>query len=136
VPIDVRSEVVRAEAIGQRVRLTVRSECSGERYLEVDRVIAGTGYDWDLSRLRYINAELRASLQLTVKAPTLNMSFESSRKGLYFIGPISAMSFGPLFRFVAGADFTVRSLARHLARPLARFQATEQHWDMARHEAS
>jgi hypothetical protein len=49
------------------------------------------------------------------------MSFESSVKGLYFVGPMSAMSFGPLFRFVAGADFTVRILARQLAGPLSRW---------------
>ena len=58
----------------------------------------------------------------TDRAPTLSMRFESSVKGLYFIGPMSAMSFGPLFRFVAGANFTARTLARHLGSPSAMAQ--------------
>jgi hypothetical protein len=36
--------------------------------------------------------------------------------GLYFIGPASAFSFGPLFRFVAGASYATPVVARHLAR--------------------
>jgi hypothetical protein len=35
--------------------------------------------------------------------------------GLHFVGPASAMSFGPLFRFVVGADYTARRLSAHLA---------------------
>ncbi len=44
VPIHVHSEVVSARPAGNRVQLTVRHE-GGERMLEVDHVIAGTGYD-------------------------------------------------------------------------------------------
>ena len=36
--------------------------------------------------------------------------------GLYFVGPVSALSFGPLFRFVAGADYTTSVVVRHLSR--------------------
>jgi len=39
----------------------------------------------------------------------------SPRRGLYFIGPSSAFSFGPMFRFVAGAAYAVPVAARHLA---------------------
>jgi hypothetical protein len=46
------------------------------------------------------------------------MNFESSVKNAYFLGPVAAMSFGPLFRFVAGADYAAPALARHLAGPL------------------
>jgi hypothetical protein len=31
------------------------------------------------------------------------------------VGTVSAMSFGPLFRFVAGARYTAQVLSRHLA---------------------
>jgi hypothetical protein len=116
VPIHVSSEVIAARAAGDRVRLTVRCNSNGrvEREMEVDRVIAGTGYDMDLARLTYLDPVLREHIRRTERAPSLSMNFESSVKGLYFVGPMSAMSFGPMFRFVAGANFTVRMLARHL----------------------
>ena len=97
------------------MRLTMRSEACVEHEVEVDQVIAGTGYDADLDRLPYLESALRERIVRTEGAPSLSMSFECSVKDLYFIGPMSAMSFGPLFRFVAGANFTGRMLARHLA---------------------
>jgi cation diffusion facilitator CzcD-associated flavoprotein CzcO len=119
VPIQVKSEVTAARLVGDRVRLTVRSDGHAEHEIEVDRVIAGTGYDSDLDRLPYLDAALRERILRTERAPALSMRFQSSVKGLYFVGPMSAMSFGPLFRFVAGANFTARTLARHLGGPLA-----------------
>jgi hypothetical protein len=82
-----------------------------------DHVITGTGYDWNVSLLPFLDPNLQRSIHRTEHAPSLNLNFESSVKGLYFIGPMSAMSFGPLFRFVAGAGFSVRMVARHLAGP-------------------
>jgi hypothetical protein len=91
-------------------------------------VIAGTGYDFDLDLLPYVDPLLRERVRRTERSPTLSMNFESSVKGLYFIGPMSAMSFGPLFRFVAGADFTSRMLARHLGGTLAKAHAAARRW--------
>jgi FAD-dependent urate hydroxylase len=122
VQIQVKSEVTAARLVGDRVRLTVRSDGRAEHEMEVDRVIAGTGYDSDLGRLPYLDSVLQERILRIERAPTLSMRFESSVKGLYFVGPMSAMSFGPLFRFVAGANFTARTLARHLGSPLAMAQ--------------
>jgi hypothetical protein len=58
---------------------------------------------------------LRCAVEQLERAPKLNSSFETSVSGLYFIGPASAMSFGPLFRFVVGAEYTVRIVSDHLA---------------------
>jgi cation diffusion facilitator CzcD-associated flavoprotein CzcO len=116
VPIQVKSEVTAARLVGDRVRLTVRSDGRVEREMEVDRVIAGTGYDSDLGRLPYLDSALRERILRTERAPTLSMRFESSVRGLYFVGPMSAMSFGPLFRFVAGANFTARTLTAIIHR--------------------
>jgi hypothetical protein len=115
VSLHVKSEVTAARRVGDLVRLTVRSDGHAEREMEVDHVIAGTGYDMDLARLSYLDSVVRERILRTERLPSLSVSFESSMKGLYFIGPMSAMSFGPLFRFVAGANFTARMLARHLA---------------------
>ena len=116
VPIHVSSEVISARAAGGRVRLTVRCNSNDHvlREMEVDHVIAGTGYDMDITRLTYLDSVLRERIRRTERAPSLSMNFELSVKGLYFVGPMSAMSFGPMFRFVAGANFAVRMLARRL----------------------
>jgi thioredoxin reductase len=128
VPIHVNSEVVAARSAGDRVRVSVRCKNGDTRALEVDHVIAGTGYDVDLARLPYLDPELRKHMRRTEGAPALSMSFESSVKGAYFMGPASAMSFGPLFRFVAGAEFTVQMVARHLANPLVEMKTSARRW--------
>jgi hypothetical protein len=54
-------------------------------------------------------------IRCTENAPDLNLKFESSVRGLHFLGPLSYMSFGPLFRFAAGAGYTARTLARYFS---------------------
>jgi len=127
VPIHVQSELTEARAIGSGVRLKVRGPSQTARQLEVDHVIAGTGYEWNVSLLPFLAQDIQRGIRRTDRAPWLNLHFESSVEGLYFIGPMSAMSFGPLFRFVAGADFTARTLTRHLAGrfPLSRARADQ-----------
>ncbi len=117
VPITVRTEVVGAERAGDRVRLRLKTP-DGERTLEVDHVIAGTGYVPDVDTIRYLDSDLRRRIRRLEGAPALSMNFECSVKGAYFVGPIAAMSFGPLFRFVGGASYAAPALARHLAGPL------------------
>ena len=51
--------------------------------------------------------------------PVLAANFQSSVPGLYFVGAISAYSFGPVVRFIAGAGFTAHRIAGHLARAYA-----------------
>lgn len=116
VPMHVQQEVVKADAVGKCVRLQVRDATNNFREIEVDYVIAGTGYTFDVSRLAFLDDSLRQRIRCTEQAPALSVNFESSVRGLYFAGPLSFMSFGPLFRFVTGADFAAPVVARHLAR--------------------
>jgi FAD-dependent urate hydroxylase len=116
VPIHLRTTVVAAERVGDRVRLRLREAGVGERSLEVDHVIAGTGFEVDVDRISYLDARLRARIRRVSGAPDLSVRFESSVRGAYFLGPAAAMSFGPVFRFVAGARYAAPALARHLAR--------------------
>jgi len=116
VPIHVRHELVEAGNAGQRVQLKMRNGEGSLRNVEVDFVIAGTGYDSDVSRLKFLDPEILDRIQRIERAPTLNINFESSVPGLHFTGPLSFMCFGPLFRFVTGAEVTSRRLARHLSR--------------------
>jgi hypothetical protein len=140
VPIHVQSEVIAANAVGDRVRLQVRDHGQNVRELEVDCVISGTGYKFDVSLLPFLDQDLQQRIRRTGRAPSLNVSFESSVKGLYFIGPLATVSFGPLFRFVAGAHFTVRMLALRLAGPFPLIRASASSWMQAilgaKHKAS
>lgn len=114
VPISTRHEIVAAREVQGRVRLTIRSADALDREQDFDRVIAGTGYEKDITRLAFLDSGIVGKIGKIEKAPMLSMNFESSVKGLYFIGPMSELSFGPIARFVAGAEFTAKSLARYL----------------------
>jgi cation diffusion facilitator CzcD-associated flavoprotein CzcO len=116
VPIHVRHEVVEVGTAGQRVQLKVRNGEGSLRNVEADFVIAGTGYDANISRLKFLDPEISARIGRIERAPRLNINFESSVPGLHFTGPLSFMCFGPLFRFVTGAEVTARRLASHLSR--------------------
>jgi cation diffusion facilitator CzcD-associated flavoprotein CzcO len=113
VPIHVRHELVQAEDTGDGVRLTFHTGDGSVRMVEVDYVIAGTGYDVDVQRLTYLDSHLARQVRCIERAPELNAYFESSVPGLHFVGTLSFMSFGPLFRFVCGAAVTSPRLARH-----------------------
>jgi hypothetical protein len=62
-----------------------------------------------------LDSELRAAFNEQARAPQLNSCFQTSVPGLYFIGPLSQGSFGPLFRFVTGAEHTARRVSAYLA---------------------
>ena len=51
------------------------------------------------------------------------MNFESSVPGAYFVGPVTAFCFGPLYRFVCGAAYAAPAVARHLAGPVPRVRS-------------
>src|SRR5271169_6581065 len=55
-----------------KVRLTVRSADGSDREIVSDHVIAATGYRVDLDRLKFLNAEIRASLKVLNGAPVLS----------------------------------------------------------------
>ena len=102
-----------AEA-GGAVRLRLEGD-AGVEEIVTGRVVAGTGYRPDLSRVSFLDPELCAGVVPLGGAPVLGRSFESSVSGLYFVGYPATPSFGPVMRFVFGADFTARRVARRLA---------------------
>ena len=113
VPVHLSTNVAEArrDATGRvALRLLVGGK---ERCITVDHVVAGSGYDIDVERVAFFDPQLRAALSRR-GCSKLNARFEASIPGLYFIGPLSQMSFGPLFRFVVGADYTARTVAAHL----------------------
>jgi lysine/ornithine N-monooxygenase len=116
VPARLKCSVVRAEARDGRLALTVAEEGQGQSEIVCDHVIAGTGYDINVDRLPFLENDLKAQIRRLESAPRLDRHFQSSVRGLYFVGVASSLSFGPLFRFVAGAEYTARTLTRVMAR--------------------
>jgi hypothetical protein len=84
--------------------------------IDVDHVVAGTGYRVDVARLTYLTAELKSRIRTVSSYPVLNRSCESSVPGLFFMGAPAAVSLGPSMRFVAGTHNSARWVARSLAR--------------------
>jgi len=83
--------------------------------VEVDRVIAGTGFKVALSRLSFLDPAIYARIRTSADTPVLDRYFESSVPGLYFVGGAAANSFGPLLRFACGAEFAAKRVAPRLA---------------------
>jgi thioredoxin reductase len=108
------TRVKKAELRGNNVVLTCSEQQTSETELVFDHVIAATGYKVSLDRLQFIDPGIRQAMAAIEGVPTLNRNFQSSIRGLYFVGLASANSFGPLCRFAYGAKFTSRRLSRHL----------------------
>jgi thioredoxin reductase len=118
VPVLGNVEVAGAREDGSRLRLRLRQTDGRERDLTVDHVVCGTGYVADVSRLPFLGPQLAADVRRIKRAPRLSRKFESSVRGLYFVGQAASLSFGPLFRFVAGAQYAAPTVARHIADSL------------------
>ncbi|MGH3275238.1 MAG: FAD-dependent oxidoreductase [Streptosporangiaceae bacterium] len=114
-------QVTDAAAAGSGVRLTL--EGPRPSTLDVDHVIAGTGFRIDIDRLTFLSERVRAGLATRAGYPVLSRAGESSLPGLYFAGAPAAVSLGPSERFIGGTHNSVAHLARSLAsrsRGLAR----------------
>ncbi|HEY3886084.1 MAG TPA: NAD-binding protein, partial [Vicinamibacterales bacterium] len=109
---------VTVECVGLRdggVELALRRNDGSESRVSTDQVIAATGYKASVARLPFIDASLRERIDRVDEAPQLDMSFQSSVPGLYFVGAAAANSFGPLLRFAFGAKYAATRVARKLA---------------------
>jgi thioredoxin reductase len=114
VPVLFSTTVESAESDGGRVHLHLRSEDGTAHDLVVDHVIAATGYRVDVDRLGFLDPALRSRIDQVQQTPILSLDFESSVKGLYFVGAAAANSFGPAQRFACGAGFAAKRLSQKL----------------------
>lgn len=109
-----------AEIRDHRIHLGCASADGSATTIAVDHAILCTGYRVDLRKIAFLDPGLRDRIDAATYTPLLSRHFESSVPGLYFVGPASAPSFGPLFRFVYGVEYTAPRIARHLERSLTR----------------
>ena len=109
-----KTHVRGAEPSGSGVRLLLDGPSRSS--LDVDHVIAGTGFRVDLARLAYLPEDLRAGIATRGGYPVLTRAGESTVPGLYFVGAPAAFGLGPSMRFIAGTHNVAGKLARSVAR--------------------
>ena len=126
-----RHEVVTASERNGRLQLSVRANDHAVQ-IETDHVVAATGYRVDLRRLPFLDASLRAAIKTSGGAPSLNTALEASVPNLHFVGLASALTFGPVMRFVYGARHAATILRSHIATPARR---RAKYWSLGARDA-
>ena len=116
------SRIIGARAIDRGVHLELGNP-DGTTVLDVDHVIAATGYRPDVDALGILAPELRQAIRRTAAAPRLSAGFESSVPGLFFTGLAAAPTFGPAMRFVCGTEFAGPRVAASVARRAGTYRA-------------
>jgi thioredoxin reductase len=110
------SQVVSAEVAHDRVLLQLATSTGESECIEVDHVIAATGYCYNLDRLDLLDPGLRDDIHTVGGFPHLSSHLESSVPGLYFTGLAAGGTFGPVMRFVCGTEFAGPRVAGSIAR--------------------
>jgi thioredoxin reductase len=123
VAVRLGTTVERATEEGGRVRLVLRGADGTHAEALTDHVVAATGYSPDVHRMDFLSETLRSQIRTHARMPVLSGSFESSVPGLYFVGPPAVNSFGPLMRFMVGAEYAAPVVARRLARKAQRMES-------------
>jgi FAD-dependent urate hydroxylase len=109
-----KTHVRTAEPSGSGVKLLLDGPTRSS--LEVDHVIAGTGFRMDIARLAYLPDAFRARIATLSGYPVLTRAGESTVPGLYFAGAPAAFALGPSMRFIAGTHNLAPQLTRSVAR--------------------
>jgi hypothetical protein len=104
-----------ATSRASRVQLQLQRRDGAPVELEVDHVIAGTGYRFDLAQLPFLAPRLTPQLRQVERTPLLSPNFESSVPGLYFTGLAAANHFGPAMRFLHGVSYAAHRISGHIA---------------------
>jgi FAD-dependent urate hydroxylase len=104
----------RAEPHGSGVRLHL--DGPGQSTIDVDHVMAGTGFRINLSRLSFLSEEIKSGLRTYSNLPLVNRAGESSVRGLYFAGAHTMASLGAGVRFISGTHHTSAQIARSVER--------------------
>jgi hypothetical protein len=118
VPLLTDRHLDRVDISNDRVHLRLAGSDGSITDVFTDHVIAATGYKANLANLEFLDDNVRDLVRTVERTPVLSSYFESSLRGLYFVGPIAADSFGPVMRFAVGAGFAARRITKHLSATL------------------
>jgi hypothetical protein len=103
------------EAVAQGSGVQLRLDGPKRSDIEVDHVVAGTGFRIDPARLPFLPERLRTRIATVNGFPVVSRVGESTVPGLYFVGAPAAVSNGPSTRFIAGTHNMAARLARAAA---------------------
>ena len=98
----------------------IGTEVPVEVFTRADSIALLRAHRPELDRLTFLDAQLRSAVRTLAGTPDVGPDFQSSAPELYFVGPAVAPTFGPVMRFVYGADYAARTVTRALttiARP-------------------
>jgi cation diffusion facilitator CzcD-associated flavoprotein CzcO len=115
VAVDQGRDILAARKVNDGISLTLDNATK-----HFDHVLLATGYRVDVGKMRMLEPRLREKIARHGGLPVLNGGFESSVRGLHFVGAAAVASFGPLLRFIAGAGFAARRVTRAARRGAAR----------------
>ncbi len=105
-------------------RLKLKLDDGTER--SADHALLGTGYRVNIAQYPFLSKGLVGQIDQINGYPKLKPGFETSIPGLHIVGAPAAWSYGPLMRFVAGAEFAARAVARSVARNHSRAAVAAQ----------
>lgn len=116
IPVSFSRALCGGEMRNGRAVLKLAGPSGAEETLSFDHVIAATGFKPDLRKLPFLAQDLAETAAPGDGSPELSDLFETRVPGLYAVGLSAMGSFGPLMRFMVGAEFTSPRLAAHLER--------------------
>lgn len=118
VSVNLGQHLISAHSAKNKAQLHFRGPDDKISEIQVDHVIAATGYKANLDGISFLDTGIREQIQLIGNTPRLSQNFESSVDGIYFAGPSTVNNFGPLMRFALGAGYTSKKISQHLASEL------------------
>ncbi|MHB8883780.1 MAG: NAD(P)-binding domain-containing protein [Methylovirgula sp.] len=115
IPVLTSHEIARASQSNGKVQIFM-NQGAGSDVMEVDHVMAATGFKPDLRRLPFLDPTLIPRIKAFDGVPELDRFSESSLSGLFFVGMLAAPTFGPVMRFMFGAKHAAPALAQRFAK--------------------
>jgi FAD-dependent urate hydroxylase len=104
------TEVVEVTPVGDDELRVLLSDGTG---LAVDRVVFGSGYRAELTKVPYLAGVLK-HVKVSSSFPVLDEAFQTSLDGLYVTGFSATQDFGPFFGFVKGSPAAATLIVRDL----------------------
>ena len=104
------TEVAEVTPVGDDELQVLLSDGTG---LAVDRVVFGSGYRADLTKVPYLAGVLK-HVKVSNGFPVLDEAFQTSLDGLYVTGFSATQDFGPFFGFVKGSPAAATLIVRDL----------------------
>jgi cation diffusion facilitator CzcD-associated flavoprotein CzcO len=120
VPLLLGRTIKSAEARQDQVSLRLAGRDGREEVVVCDHVVAATGYQPDMRKVPFLSPELVAKISPRENVTLLSDNFETGVNGLYAVGLAAMYNFGPLMRFMVGAEFAAPRVAASLERRLGR----------------